>query len=166
MSTIENTFNDTERHIGNILTSVTELHEQITAEAQILQQQPIAETLSAIAANKLRLVEQLDNYNQQLTQILAAEDLTSTDEGISQYFQRALAVGFAIDQISQQWTEIKLLTSQCRTLNEQNGITINLLKLHTQRSLQILKGQPRTCTTYGPNGSSLPETHVRTRLSV
>lgn len=153
MNTIEKTYAHTEQLIAHALVLVKQLHGQIAQEADVLMDSTGAEAISQIAANKNGLVTQLDQFQSQLSQVLAEHQLPNTDAGVQSYFLKAQSAGFSIENASGQWAEIKALSSQCRILNEQNGMTINLLMLHTQRALQILKGQSPVCTTYGRDGA-------------
>ena len=50
------------------------------------------------------------------------------------------------------WKQIQQLCAECKTLNEQNGASIELLSLHAKRSLDILKGKSSAASTYGRDG--------------
>ncbi len=165
MALTENSYAHTEKLLANALALVTQLHELMILEADALLQRSTAETISDIAANKQSLTSTLEQFNSQLDQILASENLPSTDEGVLEYFQKAQEAGLSIQRPSDDWSQIKLLSAECRQHNEQNGMSINLLALHNQRSLQILKGQTQSNSTYSRNGSSQKGTLSNNMLS-
>jgi len=155
----------TEVLIADALELIGRLHQQISLEAEALLSSAIPETLADIAAAKQQLVKQLEQNNQQLNRALSMQNLPSTDEGIQNYFKLAEKSGFEIEKASSLWKQIKTLSTECRKLNEQNGMSINLLMLHNQRALQILKGQPLSASTYGRDGTSHGNTIMRSLLS-
>jgi len=163
---IEKTYPITEKLVSNALQLVEQLYQQLTQEADALKQGQDAELINTIAANKKQLVVQLELFNTQCGQVLATEKLPNNQEGINGYFQRAAAAGLLTDILTNNWTRIQSLSSECRTLNEQNGASIALLSLHTNRSLHILKGKSQASNTYGPDGASQSERYTRTLISV
>ncbi|MEQ1527966.1 MAG: flagellar protein FlgN [Methylococcales bacterium] len=165
MNTINQSYAHIEKLIAKTLTLIESLHEQIVLEADVLQKLSTPEALRDIAVNKHNLVTQLEQLNSQLSQILNTENLPNTDEGMHGFFNQAETAGLLNQQVKSNWEQIKSLSAQCRILNEQNGMAINLLALHTQRALQILKGQSQTCSTYGRDGSSQREAFISSSLS-
>ncbi len=159
---IQKTWPITGNLIFNALQLTEQLYQLLIEEADTLQKPLQAELIDSIAADKKQLVMQLEQFNQQCGQVLATEELPNNHEGIDAYFQRATSVGLSAIEIMQQWTSIQELCIKCRALNEQNGASIELLSFHTQRSLQILKGNPQRSNTYGANGARKndPFTHT------
>ena len=158
---IEKTWPLTEKLIINALDLTEQLHQQLILEAETLQKPLHTELLNTIAANKKQLVMQLEQFNMQCSQILATEQLPNNQAGINDYFQRAEMAGFQATEAISHWGKIQSICSECRTLNEQNGASIELLAYHTKRSLHILKGKPHNSNTYGPDGATQndPFTH-------
>jgi len=102
----------------------------------------------------------------QCGQILATEKLPDNQEGIKEYFQRAEAAGLSTVESTSHWAKIQSICSECRTLNEQNGASIELLAYHTKRSLHILKGKPHSSNTYGPDGTTQSDPFTHTLILV
>lgn len=163
---IEQTYPVTEKLILSALHLSEQLHQQLTQEADALKQMQDAEWVDTIAASKKQLVAQLEQFSQQLGQILAAEQLSPHQDGIQAYFQRAEAAGLLSIELTSRWAQLMSLCTECRRLNEQNGASIELLARHTKRSLQILKGKPQIITTYGPDGSTRSDNFTRPLISV
>lgn len=109
---------------------------------------------------------QLEQFNIQCGQILATEKLPNNQEGINEYFQRVEALGLSITEISDNWSQIQSICSKCRTLNEQNGASVELLAYHTKRSLHILQGKSQSSNTYGPDGASQSDPFTQTLILV
>lgn len=151
---INKTFPITEKLIQNGFSLSEKLLDLLTQETEILKNHTDALTISKIAANKKETVSQLDQFSKQLSQILSTEKLQLTSNGISDYFEKAEHANLDIVGTSKLWKEIISISNQCRSLNEKNGASINILAQHTHRSLQILKGKPQQATTYGPDGST------------
>ena len=159
---IEKTWPITEKLILNALHLTRQLYQQLTQEANTLKKPMHTELINNIAANKKQLVMQLEQFNMQCGQILAIEKLPNNQEGIKEYFQQAEAAGLPTVESINNWAHIQSTCSACRTQNEQNGASIELLAYHTKRSLHILKGKTHSSNTSGPDGAtqSDPFTHT------
>lgn len=166
MTMIDKTYPITEKLILNALQLAQQLHQELTREAEALKKSQQAELISNIAANKKQLVAQMEQFNAQLTQVLATESLPNNQEGIKGYFNRAETSGLLTAESTRNWTQLMLTCAECRSLNEQNGAGIDLLSRHTKRSLDILKGKPEFANTYGSDGSTQSDRHSRTLISV
>ena len=163
---IEQTWPIIEKLILNALHLTRRLHQQLTQEADTLKKPHHTELLNNIATNKKQLVLQLEQFNMQCSQILATEKLPNNQEGIKEYFQRAEVAGLSTVESTSNWAQIQSICSECRTLNEQNGASIELLTYHTKRSLHILKGKTHSSSTYGPDGTTQNDTFSRTLILV
>ena len=163
---IEKTWPIIEKLILNALHLTEQLYQQLTQEADILKKSPHTELLNNIAANKKQLVMQLEQFNVQCGQILLTEKLPNNHEGIKEYFQRTEAAGLPATEAINNWAQIQLICFKCRTLNEQNGASIELLAYHTKRSLHILKGKPHNLNTYGPDGATQSDSFTHTLILV
>lgn len=163
---IEKTYPIIEKLVINALNLVVQLFEHLNQEAEALKKSQDAELINTIAANKKQLVMQLEQFNSQCAQILAFEKLPNNQEGIEEYFHRAAATGLLTAESTNRWKQIQSICAQCRSLNEQNGASIELLARYTKRSLHILKGKPQVSNTYGPDGSSQSEAFTHTLISV
>jgi len=163
---IEKTFPITEKLLANGHKSVQKLYELLCTEYDHLKQKIDPTTLSSVAASKKELVAQLDQFTKQLTQVLATEKLFINQDGVSCYLEKAKAIDLNTETALQHWLTIETLSKKCKSLNEQNGASIDLLNRHTQRSLQILRGKSHLTSTYGPDGSTRSVLFSHTLISV
>lgn len=163
---IEKTYPATEKLIFSALQLAQQLHNELNREADVLKEAPEAELINNIAANKKQLVAQLEQFNTQLTQVLASEKLSTDQESINEYFKRAEAAGIPTIESAGNWAQLMLVCAECRDLNEQNGASIDLLSRHSKRSLDILKGKPQITNTYGSDGSPQSDRYTRSLISV
>lgn len=163
---IEKTYPISEKLIFNALQLAQQLHQELNREADALKKTQQAELINNIAANKKQLVAQLEQFNTQLTQVLATEKLPNNQESIKEYFKRAETAGLSTAESTDNWTQLMLVCADCRNLNEQNGAGIDLLSRHTKRSLDILKGKPEFSNTYGCDGSTQSDHYSHTLISV
>lgn len=163
---IKKTYPITEQLIINALKLAQQLHQELHREADALKKTQQAELINNIAANKKQLVVQLEQFNAQLTQVLATEKLPNNQESIREYFKRAETAGLLTAESMGNWTQLMIVCAECRNLNEQNGAGIDLLSRHTKRSLDILKGKPEFANTYGSDGSTQSDRHTHTLISV
>lgn len=163
---IEKTYPIAEKLILNALQLAHQLHQELNLEADALKKTQQAELIQNIAANKKQLVAQLEQFKTQLGQVLATEKLSNDRESLKEYFQRADAAELLTTESADGWSQLMLICSECKALNEQNGISIDLLSRHTKRSLHILKGKPEFANTYGPDGSTRSDLYSHSLVSV
>lgn len=163
---IEKIYPVTEKLILNALQLARQLHQELNREADALKKTQHTELINNIAASKKQLVVQLEQFNSQLAQVLATEKLPNNQESITEYFKRAEAAGLPTVEAIGNWSQLMLVCTECRTLNEQNGAGIDLLSRHTKRSLDILKGKPEFANTYGSDGAAKSDRYTRTLISV
>jgi flagella synthesis protein FlgN len=159
---IEKTFPITEKLIFDALQLTQELYQQLDLEADALKKTHNSESIIKIAANKKQLVAKLELFNSQLGQVLATETLSNSQQGLTDYFNRAKAANFSTEEAIKNWTSIRAISTSSKVLNEQNGAGLDLLARHTKRSLQILKGKAQFANTYGPDGAAKNDTYTRT----
>ncbi len=159
---IEKTWPIAEKLILNTLQLTRQLYQELVQEAELLKASPQVELIDNITTNKKQLVVQLEQFNLQCGQILATEKLPNNQDGIKEYFQRAEAAELPTTETKNTWSQIQLICSECRTLNEQNGAGIELLAYHAKRSLDILKGKTRGLNTYGPDGVAKGDSFTHT----
>ena len=163
---IEHTFPIAEQLIANASQLAQRLYQQLTQEAESLVRTPQASFINFVASNKRELVTQLDMFNRQLEQILAAEQLPHSPEGVDAYFQLASIAGLSVDEVQSNWQKLINLCSDCKRLNEQNGASIDILARNTKRTLHILKGKSEIPTSYGPDGTIVSDFNNGTLVSV
>lgn len=163
---IEKTFPITEKLLATGLKSTQQLFQLLNAEYEQLKQKNDPIALSTLAANKKEVVIQLEQFSKQLGQVLATEKLSTNQEGIMSYLAKAKAADINIASSLQCWLDIVALCKKCRSLNEQNGASIDLLSRHTQRCLQVLRGKSQLTATYGPDGTTRSELFSHTLVSV
>lgn len=163
---IEKTFPILEKLLANGLKSTQKLFELLNAEYEQLKSQKDPIAISALASHKKEVVIQLEQFSKQLGQVLATEKLLMSQEGIHHYFAKAKTTGINISEAFKCWSDISTISKNCRSLNEQNGASIDLLGRHTQRALHVLRGKSQLTTTYGPDGSTRSELFSHTLISV
>ncbi|MDD5228580.1 MAG: flagellar protein FlgN [Methylococcales bacterium] len=163
---IEHTFPIAEQLMTNALQLTQRLYQQLNQEADCLIRTPQSDFISAVANNKRDLVAQLDLFNKQLEQILAAEQLPHSQIGINTYFQMAIIANLSPDTLKANWEQLMKLCADCKHLNEQNGASIEMLARNNKRTLHILKGKSENVTSYGRDGSTISEFQNSTLVSV
>jgi len=163
---IDKTYPITEKLLANGFKSTHNLFELLKAEYQLLKVKTDPASLAALAEHKKDVVTQLEQFSKQLGQVLATEKLLMNQDGVISYLAKAKAAGINIADSANSWRNIAELSKTCRSLNEQNGASIDLLNRHAQRSLQIMRGKTPLTTTYGPDGSTRSELFSHTLVSV
>lgn len=165
---IEKTFPILENLIANALPKAQALLLLLEQEAEHLKSGQQSATIDLLAANKKQLSSELELFNSQLGQVLATESLENNPQGLQQYFDRSAHADLSIDAVHENWTRILFICAECRSLNERNGASIQMLLIHSKRALQILKGKDASelTNTYGPDGSTHSQFNARSLISV
>lgn len=163
---IEHTFPIAEQLVANALQLAQRLYQQLSQEAESLIRTPQAGFLSSVANNKRELVTQLDLFNKQLEQILTAEQLPYSSDGVDAYFQLVEISGASAKTLKTNWGKLIQLCNDCKHLNEQNGASIDILARNNQRTLHILKGKSENITSYGRDGAVISDFQNNTFVSV
>jgi len=163
---INKTYPITEKLLKNGLMLSLKLLDQLNKEADNLKHRTNPVALSNLSASKKETVSQLNQFSKQLSQILSTEKLEMSPAGLAEYFKKADAVNLDTRISSNHWKEMLSVSKQCRSLNEINGASINLLMQHTKRSLHILKGKSLQPTTYASDGSPQRELFSHSLVSV
>jgi len=160
------TYPITDQLISNALKLAQQLHQELSREADALKKTQQAELINNLAAHKKQLVSQLEQFNAQITQVLATENLPNNQESVREYFKRAETAGLQTAESIANWAQLMTVCAKCKSLNEQNGASIDLLSRHTKRSLDILKGKPESANTYGSDGRAQSDRQTHTLISV
>lgn len=163
---IEKTFPITEKLLDKGLDLSKKLYDLLSQEEGVLKQRSPAEHLSVIARHKKETIFRLEQFSEQLAQVLSSENLSLPQEGMERYLRQARAKGLQTENAQLQWEQILDTGKKCRDLNEQNGAAIDLLTRHNERLLRILRGQSQTTTTYGPDGATRDARFSQTYVSV
>jgi flagella synthesis protein FlgN len=163
---IEHTFPIAEQLMTNALQLAQRLYQQLNQEAGSLVRTPQSSFISTVANNKRDLVTQLDLFNKQLGQILAAEQLPHSQAGINAYFQMAMIANLSSNTLKENWEQLMKVCMDCKHLNEQNGASIEILARNNKRTLHILKGKSEIVTSYGRDGAVISEFQNSTLVSV
>ena len=103
---IKKTYPIIEQLIINALKMTEQLHQELNREADALKKNPQAALISDLAANKKQLIEQLEQFNTQLTQILATEKLPNNQNSIREYFKRAETACLSTAESTSNWAQL------------------------------------------------------------
>ncbi len=134
--------------------SASELLATLEKEAEALRQRD-AEALATLAADKVRLTEQLEALGRRQIAALEKAGIEPGEKQMLHYAQRlaperARALQKALD-------ELATLLGRCKRQNLVNGQMIAAGRQAVQAALSLLKGQtaPATEVTYGPGGETI-----------
>lgn len=163
---ITKTFPIAERLVANGLDLIHQLQQLLTDEADLLKQNDQLRALNALVQKKQPLINQINQFSRQMAQVLTTETLPNDQNGMIQYLEKAKAMELGADTIIQNWATIIEVTRSCQLLNEQNGGSIDILRRHTIRSLQIIKGSTQQPNTYNKDGSTKIEVRSRRLMAI
>ncbi len=126
-------------------------------EAVLIKSKDIA-GIETIASEKQTLSTKLNSWVSQQQNILFRSE-NPNQRDVSEHSAEP-NINFLLDpNLADRWNHIKSLLTQCKLLNETNGACIELIKRHSQRSLEVLYNSGSAPQIYGPNGvteASLP----------
>lgn len=120
------------------------------------------ETIQVIAAEKILLMEHLEDLNNERRTLLELAGLDITATGIGDFLQNTSSPRAPL--MKTLWDEISKLSSECDKQNNINGIIIESNKRHTENALSILQGKQQNTELYSKNGQSIKASHNQTLI--
>ena len=111
-----------------------------------------SQQLLELSDEKKALVTHLENHTKTTHIFLRNMNINKGLYGFSDALS-SLAPGGIKTLLEKAWSNIQALAEDNKKLNQINGSIIELNRRHTQRSLDVLRGQASTTTsTYGADG--------------
>jgi len=113
------------------------------------------EELIALSSQKKSMVTTLEKQTKTLHIFLISLNINNGLYGLSDAISNMTVIAEQ-KLLSTAWLNIKALSDANKDLNEINGSIIELNRRHTERSLDVLRGQVGTTnSTYGADGQAM-----------
>lgn len=135
----------------NLLKAIRTLYQLLLREADALDTRS-SSSLENIADEKEQIIKHINHLTHQQNEFLGKFNLSGQKEGLATYLEQATKNDRLFAELTNYWTKVTEMLEQCQQLNQQNGARIELFNRHTERSLDILRGQSHLPYTYGPTG--------------
>lgn len=138
----------------------TDMCELLDAEHNCLKDSA-NEGLVAILDNKKKLSYSIEEHTRAIHKLLLT---AGQNNGIYKLQQNLQSSNLDSSRLNLElWQDIERLIAKSKTLNEANGAIIELSRQHSQRALDILRGQAGASPskTYGANGYTQNEKITR-----
>jgi len=114
-----------------------------------------SQQLTELSNEKKALVSNLENHTKTIHLFLKNMNINKGLYGFSDFLSQ-IKSGDTKTLLKDAWLNIQTLADDNKKLNHINGSIIELNRRHTQRSLDILRGQINTTTsTYGSDGQTM-----------
>ncbi len=114
-----------------------------------------SEQLLALSKKKKALVSNLEKQTKTTHIFLKNMNINQGLYGLSDFFSQ-IKPSVEKTSLHGKWLNIQALSDDNKKLNNANGSIIELNRRHTQRSLDVLRGQTSTTnSTYGSDGQTL-----------
>jgi len=149
----------------NLLRAIKTLNKLLLRETDALDTKS-STSLETIAGDKEQIIERINNLTHQQNEFLGKFNLSGHKEGLATYLEQATKNDPKLAKLRIYWSKVTVALEQCQQLNQQNGARIELLNRHTERSLDILRGQSHLPYTYGPTGEKQKERTNQSAISV
>ena len=132
----------------------SELNSVLKQEQAILKSQD-SKQLMTLSKEKKTLVSELEKHTKTTHIFLNNMKINKGLYGLSSFISK-LKPSDSKELFSTLWSSIETLSEGNKKLNAINGSIIELNRRHTQRCLDVLRGQVGTSTaTYGSNGQTM-----------
>ncbi len=149
----------------NLHKAVKTLYQLLLRETDALDTKS-STSLETIAGKKERVIERINHLTHQQNEFLGKFNLSGHKEGLEIYLEQATKNDQQLTELKFYWAKLTEILEQCQQLNQRNGARIELLNRHTERSLDILRGQSHLPYTYGPTGEKQKERINQSTISV
>ena len=114
-----------------------------------------SEQLFELTKKKKALVSNLEKQTKTTHIFLKNMDINQGLYGLSDFFSH-IKPSVEKTSLHNAWLNIQTLSDDNKKLNNANGSIIELNRRHTQRSLDVLRGQTNTTnSTYGSDGQAM-----------
>lgn len=142
----------------------SELNNVLEREQDILKSND-SQQLLELSNEKKTLVSSLENHTKTTHVFLRNMNINKGLYGFSDFLSQ-IKPGDTQTLLQDTWLNIQTLADDNKKLNQINGSIIELNRRHTQRSLDVLRGQVSTSTsTYGSDGQTM-KSKVSRNISV
>ena len=131
-----------------------QLNDTLNQERALLSSNDSTQLL-ALTTKKKALVSSLEKQTKTTHVFLKNIDIKQGLYGLSDFFSQ---VKPSVEKTSlhDAWLNVQSLSAENKKLNHANGSIIELNRRHTQRSLDVLRGQTGTAnSTYGSDGQAM-----------
>lgn len=149
----------------NLLNEIDNLYKCLLREADALDTRSSTD-LNNISKEKERIIDQINHLTHQQNSFLSQHGVSDMSAGIAASLEKIINLDPQLGELKTYWIKISDRITKCDQLNQQNGARIELLNCHTQRSLEILKGQSHLPYTYGPTGMKQKDQSNGSAISV
>lgn len=141
------------QHFNNLIEHGNKMLDILKQETKLIKSRDI-EAIEAIAAEKQLVAAAMEKlgieHQRRVSTDIDNHKLTRTTD----YPSQSQSDAYSDPAIAEQQSQTNKLFTQCQQLNEANGASIELLRRHCQRSLEILFPQNSETRTYGPDGTT------------
>lgn len=125
-----------------------------------------SDEIESVAKQKHASVKRIDQLTELQNSFFESIQLPIGETGFNRFLERFSHDKPGLAEIQKTHNKIKQSLEICRSLNNKNGASIELLNRHTQRAIDILRNQTQQPSTYGPDGSRQQSTVSRAGISV
>lgn len=141
-----------------------QLNDTLNQERTLLSSNDSTQLL-ALTKKKKALVSNLEKQTKTTHIFLKNMDIKQGLYGLSDFFSQIQASAEKT-LLHNVWLNIQALSDDNKKLNNENGSIIELNRRHTQRSLDVLRGQTGTTnSTYGSDGQAM-QSKISRNISV
>jgi flagellar biosynthesis protein FlgN len=142
----------------------SQLNDTLTQEQASLSSND-SQQLLALSKDKKALVSNLEKQTKTTHVFLINMSIKQGLYGLSDFFSQ-IKPSLEKTSLHDAWLNIQALSEENKKINNANGSIIELNRRHTQRSLDVLRGQTSTTnSTYGSDGQAM-KTKTSQNISV
>ncbi len=136
------------------LAALSNLRDALGRERTALEQGDF-EALHGAATDKQTAAENLERLEIERRDLVRLQGFDQED--MAGLIARCDASG----QLASHWAELRQQATQCRSMNEANGIIVNVRSRQLRTAIEMLRGGTGEAHSYGPSGETTPTNPTR-----
>lgn len=141
------------------------LHNLLLQESQALKAR-VAEEIAALALKKQNSVDSIVHQTELQNRFFESRQIPNGEAGLEYLLGKLDKENPDLGELRSYQKKIREDLKRCKTLNERNGASIELMNRHTRRALDILRSGGNPAQTYGPDGNTRNMPISSQRISV
>lgn len=129
------------------------LHDLLQQESQALKTR-LVEEIAALARKKQNSVDRIVHKMELQNRFFESRKIPKGEVGLEHFLGGFDKENPGLGELRSYQRKIRETLERCKTLNEHNGASIELMNRHTRRALDILRNAGNPAQTYGPDGNT------------
>ena len=121
--------------LNHAISASETLRDLLNQEMQLLASREF-DNLSTVLTNKVNIIDQLEDLENQRSKILIAQGYSADVDGTKSF----LADNESNQDLTNSWKKLMDLVKECQIINQSNGMVVSKNQAQIQQAMQIISG--------------------------